>query len=196
MAYRPKNPSPTEQGDAGNASIPFGVRLLALLAGTVFLLLSAKSVTQDLRLYYKLTHLDELYVPTPATWLKVDIRRDASGKFEYYPDILFDAPVNGQSVWGWRLSLEEMPGDSAYWVSRLAPYHVGDTVTAYVNPLDPKDSFIEKKHEGVQRVISKALLGAAFGLFGGTLVVLALLGFLRKAGASGPGGGKVKKNKK
>lgn len=179
-AYRPKPPSPADE-PAGSAGVPFGVRLLALLAGTVFLLLSGKSVVQDYQLYYKLTHLDELYVATPATWLKVEVRRDASGSAEYYPDILFDANVSGQSVWGWRLSLEETPGDSAYWVARLAGYKVGDTVTAYVNPNDPKDSFIEKKTDGVQRILSKAMLGAAFGLFGGTLVVLSALGFLRGA---------------
>lgn len=191
MAYRPKNPVPADQ--AANGSIPFGVRLLAFLAGTVFLLLSAKSVTQDYRLYYKLTHLDELYDAVPAKWLKLDVRRDASGSDDFYADILFDADVNGTSVWGWRLSLEETPGDSAYWVSRLAPYRVGDTVTAYVNPLDPKDSFIERKSDGVQRVISKALLGAAFGLFGGTLVILSLLGFLRRPSGAGPDGKKRKK---
>jgi|GEM_PF-1429518 len=176
-AYRPKSPTPTDEPAAG---VPFGVRLLALLAGTVFLLLSAKSVKQDYELYYKLTHLNEIYTAVPATWLKLDVRRDASGDDEFYADILFDANVNGTSVWGWRLSLEEIPGDSAYWASRLAPYRVGDTVTAYVNPKDPKDSFIEQKSDGVQRVISKALLGVAFGLFGGTLVVLSLMGFLKK----------------
>jgi hypothetical protein len=191
MAYRPKNPSRADE-PAGGAQIPFGVRLLALLAGTVFLLLSAKSVRQDYQLYYKLTHLDELYTATPAKWIKLDVRRDASGSDEFYADILFDADVNGTSVWGWRLSLEEIPGDSAYWVSRLAPYRVGDTVTAYVNPQDPKDSFIERKTDGVQRVISKALLGVAFGLFGGTLVVLSLLGFLRRPSGAGPGGKKRK----
>jgi hypothetical protein len=184
MAYRPKNPSSSDEPITGS-TIPFGVRLLALLAGLVFLLLSGKSVKQDFDLGYKLTHLEDLYVAVPAKWLKVDVRRDASGSDEFYADILFDMNVKGQSVWGWRLSLEEIPGDSAYWVTRLAPYRVGDTVTAYVNPLDPKDSFIEQKTDGIHRVISKALLGAAFGLFGGTLVVLSLLGFLRKASGEG-----------
>lgn len=190
-SYRPKNPD--ARSDAAGASVPFGVRLLALLAGTVFLLLSAKSVMQDYQLYHKLTHLDELYTATPATWIKVDVRRDASGSDEFYPDILFDARVNGESVWGWRLSLEEDPADSAYWVNRLSSYRVGDTVTAYVNPLDPKDSFIEKKTAGVQRVLSKAMLGAAFGLFGGTLVVLSILGFVRRPTGAGPDGGKKKR---
>lgn len=188
-SYRPK--TPTSASEPAGTPVPFGVRLLALLAGTVFLLLSAKSVMQDYRLYHKLTHLDEIYVPTPATWMKVDVRRDASGADDFYPDILFDARVNGESVWGWRLSLEEVPGDSAYWLSRLAAYRVGDTVTAYVNPQDPKDSFIEPKTDGVQRVLSKAVLGAAFGLFGGTLVVLSVIGFLRRP--AGADGGKKKR---
>ncbi len=177
MSYRPKTPAPDTRD---SASVPFGVRLLALLAGTVFLLLSTKSMLQDYRLYHKLTHLDELYDAVPATLLKVDIRRDEAGSPDFYPDILFDANVGGTSVWGWRLSLEEAPGDSAYWLERLAPYRVGDTVTAYVNPQDPKDSFLEQKSDGVQRVLSKGMLGAAFGLFGGTLVVLSILGLVRR----------------
>jgi hypothetical protein len=191
MSYRPPS-GPAKYEADGPSSIPFGVRLLALLAGIVFLLLSGKSVLQDYRLYYKLTHLDQLYEAVPARWLKVEVRRDASGSAEFYPDILFDADLNGQSVWGWRLSLEEIPGDSAYWVSRLAPYRAGDTVTAYVNPLDPKDSFIEKKTDGTQRVFSKALLGSAFGLFGGTLVILSLSGWLRTLARSGKAGKKKK----
>lgn len=78
-------------------------------------------------------------------------------------------------------------------MNRLSSYRVGDTVTAYVNPLDPKDSFIEKKTAGVQRVLSKAMLGAAFGLFGGTLVVLSILGFVRRPTGAGPDGGKKKR---
>lgn len=182
-SYRPKSPAPEPRE---NATVPFGVRLLALLAGMLFLLLSAKSVMQDYRLYHKLTHLDELYEAVPATILKADVRRDASGRDEFYPDVLFDARVQGNSVWGWRLSLEETPADSAYWADRLSSYRVGDTVTAYVNPDDPQDSFLEKKSEGLQRVLSKGLLGTAFGLFGGTLVILALQGFLRAARAQKP----------
>lgn len=189
MSYRPQNPSPEQRADG--ATIPFGVRLLALLAGTVFLLLAGKSVMQDYRLYYKLTHLDELYEDAPATWLKVEVRRDASGRDEFYPDILFDAHVNGTSIWGWRLSLEEGPADSAYWVERLASYHVGDSVTAYVNPDDPKDSFIEKKSAGMQRILSKGILGLAFGLFGATLIVLALQSFLRRPARANTTDGKV-----
>lgn len=192
-SYRPQNPG--SASEPAGAPVPFGVRLLALLAGAVFLLLSAKSVMQDYRLYYKLTHLDQLYTATPATWIKVDVRRDASGSNEFYPDILFDAAVNGASVWGWRLSLEEEPADSAYWANRLSAYRVGDSVTAYVNPLDPKDSFIEKKTGGVQRVLSKAMLGAAFGLFGGTLVVLSILGLVRRPAGAGPRGARKDRKK-
>lgn len=178
--YRPSS-SPTPTPSTGEPSgVPFGVTLLAFLAGIVFLSLSAKSVSQDVRLIYRLTHLDRFYEPVPAKWLKVDVRRDASGSDDFYADILFDANVRGTSVWGWQLSLEETPSDSAYWVERLKSYRVGDTVTAYVSRSDPKDSFIEHKTGGIQRVVSKALLGSTFGLFGGTLVVLSLLGWLRK----------------
>jgi len=188
MAYRPKAPTPEETSSSGSA--PLGVRLLALLVGTVFLLMAGKSVVRDFRQYYKLTPLDELYVATPATWLKVEVRRDASGAADFYPDVLFDARVDGQSVWGWRLSFEEAPRDSAYWAARLAGYKVGDTVTAFVNPRDPKDAFIEKKSEGVPRIVSKTMLGAAFGLFGATLVVLSVPGFLRRPADTGHKGGK------
>lgn len=178
-SYRPRTPSPADE-PAGNGAVPFGVQLLAFLAGLLFLILATKSVVQDVRLYHKLSNLETVYEAVPATWLKVGIRRDASGSDEFYPDILFDADVDGRSVWGWRLSLEEGPADSAYWVARLADYRTGDTVTAYVNPRDPEDSFVEPRTEGVQRVLAKVMLGAAFGLFGGTLVVLSVLGWLRK----------------
>jgi hypothetical protein len=178
MAYRPQSgPSPDEH-DAPS-SVPFGVQLLAFLAGTVFLLLAGKSVLQDARLVHRMKNLESYYEPVPAKWLKVEVRRDASGSNEFYPDVLFDANVNGASVWGWRLSLEEKPADSAYWAGRLANYRVGDTVTAWVDRKNPKDSFIEMRAEGAQRVFSKMLLGAAFGLFGATLVVIAVGGWIR-----------------
>jgi hypothetical protein len=177
MTYRPKAPAPEEPPASG--SVPFGVQLLAFLAGMVFLLLSGKSVTQDVRLIHRLKNLDAYYEPVPAKWIKVEVRRDTSGKSDYYPDVLFDANVHGASVWGWRLSLEEAPDDSQTWAKRLANYRVGDTVTAWVDRHDPKDSFIEKRNDGLQRVLSKALLGGAFGLFGATLVVLSLFGWIR-----------------
>jgi hypothetical protein len=181
-SYRPSS-SPTPLPSTGEPSgVPFGVSLLAFLAGVVFLMLSGKSVWQDVQLANRLTHLEKFYEPVPAKWLKVAIRRDASGSDEFYPDILFDANVRGTSVWGWQLSLEETPADSAYWVERLKRYRVGDTVTAYVSPVDPKDSFIERKTGGIQRILSKMMLGLAFGLFGGTLVVLSLVGWVRKTG--------------
>lgn len=180
MAYRPPSSSTPTPSTNEPSGVPFGVTLLAFLAGIVFLSLSFKSVVQDVRLAYRLTHLEKFYAPMPAKWLKLDVRRDASGSKDFYADILFDANVDGTSVWGWQLSLEESPNDSAYWVERLKGYRVGDTVTAWVSRVDPKDSFVELKTGGIQRVVSKALLGATFGLFGGTLVILSVLGFLRK----------------
>jgi hypothetical protein len=183
-SYRPPSGPAKHEAD-GPSSVPFGVQLLAFLAGFLILLMAGKSVLEDYRLGYKLTHLDEIYEPVTATWLKVDTRRDAKDPDAHYPDVLFEYFVDGKSVWGWRLSLEERPSDSATWNARLAGYAVGDTVTAYVNPRDPKDSFVEKKTEPVNRLMTRAILGAAFGLFGGTLVVLALSGWLRKAARSG-----------
>ncbi|HEX2613231.1 MAG TPA: DUF3592 domain-containing protein [Fibrobacteria bacterium] len=192
MAYRPSANAPVEP-PSSSGSVPFGVQLLAFLAGLVFLLLSGKSVMQDARLIDRLRHLDAYYEAVPATWLKVEVRRDTSGKSDYYPDVLFDANVHGQSVWGWRLSLEEAPGDSQQWAQRLAKYRVGDTVTAWVDRQDPKNSFIEKRNDGLQRVLSKALLGAAFGLFGATLVVLALYGWVRAGFGRKPSAAKRKR---
>jgi hypothetical protein len=192
MTYRPQSGPSRDEHDAPS-SVPFGVQLLAFLAGLVFLLLSGKSVMQDARLIDRLRNLDAYYEPVPARWLKVEVRRDTSGKSDYYPDVLFDADVHGQSVWGWRLSLEEAPGDSQHWAKRLANYRVGDTVTAWVDRKDPKDSFIEKHNDGLQRVLSKALLGGAFGLFGATLVVLALYGWIRAGFGAKPQAAKKKK---
>ena len=181
MSYRPPS-GPAKHESDGPSSVPFAVQLLGFLAGAVILMLAGKSVLQDWRLAHKLTHLDALYEAVPATWVKVAVRRDASGDAEFYPDVLFDYHVGGKSVWGWRFSLEETPHDSAYWAERLASYAVGDTVTAFVNPKDPKDSFVEKKTEGTTyRIRLRAFMGLAFCLFGGTLVVLALSGWLRNS---------------
>jgi hypothetical protein len=196
MAYRPSASGPEEGPSSGNGSVPFGVQLLAFLAGVVFLLLSGKSVLQDARLVHRMRNLDTYYEAVPATWLKVEVRRDTSGKNDYYPDVLFDANVRGASVWGWRLSLEEAPADSLTWAKRLAKYRVGDTVTAWVDRQDPKDSFIEKRNDGLQRVFSKAMLGAAFGLFGATLVVIAVAGWVRAGFGKAASGKSGKKNKK
>ena len=195
MTYRPSASGPDE-GPSSSGSVPFGVQLLAFLAGMVFLLLSGKSVLQDARLVHRMKNLDAYYEPVPAKWIKVEVRRDTSGKNDYYPDVLFDANVRGTSVWGWKLSLEEAPADSQTWVKRLANYRVGDTVTAWVDRKDPKDSFIEKRNDGLQRVFSKALLGAAFGLFGATLVVLAAVGWIRAGFGQAASSGKNKSKKK
>lgn len=190
MPYRPKAPAPEEAPTPG--SVPFGVQLLGFLAGTLILLLAGKSAVQDFRLARKLTHLDQYYEAVPARWVKLDVRRDASGDPEFYPDVLFDMDVDGKSVWGWRLSLEENPRDSMHWVERLSGYAVGDTVTAYVNPKDSSDSFVEPVSDGTPyRIRLRGFMGLAFCLFGGTLVVLAVSGWVKSgAGRTKPAGKK------
>lgn len=167
-------------GEEGIVRTPAGVRWLALLAGLLIAGLGAKSVSQDIRIIHKLTHLDALYPPLPAKFLKVDVRNDSLGKSsDWYPDVLFEYFVDGKSVWGWRFSFEEEPQSKAYWEARLRNYQLGAHVTAYVNPLDPKDSFLEKKRDGLARPILKALLGMGFSLAGILLFGLTVWGWIR-----------------
>ena len=179
MPYRPKPPAPEPSPASGG--VPFGVQLLAFLAGVLILLLAGKSAVQDFRLAHKLTHLEDYYEPARARWLKLDIRRDASGDAEFYPDVLYEMFLGDSTVWGWRFSMEEAPRDSLFWVGRLATYRVGDAVIAQVNPGNPKDAFIEPVVDGsVYRIRLRGVMGLAFCLFGGTLVVLAVAGWVRR----------------
>jgi hypothetical protein len=160
-------------------SIPFGVKLLAVIAGIVILVMGAESMRQDYREIRKLTHLDTDYRAQPGTWVQVKVRQDSSGSGKFYPDVLFEYFVGGKSVWGWRLSLEEHPRPEGYWENRLAGYRVGDTVTVHVNPLDAKDSFVEMKTDGLIRPLLKGLVGLAFCVFGAFLLFIPLGGWLR-----------------
>src|SRR5690606_7159127 len=86
-AYRPRSPAPEEPPPE---SVPFSVQLLAFLAGVLILLLAGKSAVQDFRLARKLSHPERYYETVPATWIKLGVRRDASGEAAFYPDVLFD----------------------------------------------------------------------------------------------------------
>ncbi|HAO98747.1 MAG TPA: hypothetical protein DCQ83_01745 [Fibrobacteres bacterium] len=169
-------------------SLPFGVRFLSLVAGLMLVLLGGKSLISDYRILHKLTHLDSEYRETPATMLQVRVRRDsAESGDKYYPDVLFEYFVNGQSVWGWRFSLEEEARPKAYWEKRLNSYHIGDPVTAHVSPLDPKDSFVETKRDSLLRPVLKLLMAAVFVLFGMLLFAFPVASFAGKVFRSSRG---------
>lgn len=180
--YTPANGSdePAEQGGGG---VPFGVQLLAVIAGLIILVLGAKSVLQDYDAIHKLTHLDTEYKATPAKWVQVKVRQDTTGNGEYYPDVLFEYfTPEGKSVWGWKLSLEEIAKPEAYWKERLKEYRVGDTVTAHYNPkrpTDPNESFVEMRHDGLLRPLLKGAVGVAFCLFGAFLVIVPIAGWMK-----------------
>ncbi len=162
--------------------IPAGTQILALIAGLVLAVMGLKSMMQDYRIVHRLTHLDQVYRPTPAKFLRVGERRDTSGAVNaYYPDVLYAYSVRGKSVWGWRFSFEEEPRPFWYWQRRLDRYHVGDTVTAYVNPHDPKDSFVEDKHGNLLRPLLKGAVGLGFFLAGAVLFVIPVMGLIEMA---------------
>ena len=170
------SPSESARGEPGESEegrMPFGAHLLALIAGMVIAILGWKSAAADFRLLRKFTHFDAAYRPVPAKFLRVEVRRDtAGGENEYYPNVLFEFFVDGKSVWGWRFSYEEEPRPRAFWEERLRGFHPGDTVTAYVNPADPKDSLVEKKRDGnLFRLILKILMGSGFFLAGAALLL-------------------------
>ena len=174
MSYKP----PTESAE-DIQSLPLGVRLISLFAGIILLVLGWKSLVPDYKLIQKMTHLDQYYQPTPGKMLQVAIRGDtlSHGK-KCYPDVLFEYFVDGQSVWGWRFSYEDEPRRKTLWEKRLGSYHVGESVTVYVNPNDAKDSFIEKKRDSILRPVLKALLAAAFMTFGAFLFSIPTFAFV------------------
>ncbi|MBW8887392.1 MAG: DUF3592 domain-containing protein [Fibrobacteres bacterium] len=172
---------PARQPETEHAGgVPQGVRVLAFLCGILVCWLGFKSARQDWRRIDTLVHLDRLS-PASGKFLRVNVRKDtlASGE-DWYPDVLYDYSVAGQSIWGWRLSFEEEPRPKAYWEERLKGYAPGAPVTVYFDPAAPKESIIEKKHDGLFRVWMKLGLGAGFLLVGLMLSGLSLSGWFRK----------------
>jgi hypothetical protein len=162
------------------AGVPQGVRILAFLCGILVCWLGFKSARQDWRRIDTLVHLDRL-ASAPGKFLQVRVRKDtlASGE-DWYPDVLYEYSVGGQSIWGWRLSFEEEPGSKAFWEDRLKAYAAQTPVTVYYDPAAPKESIVEKKHDNLFRVWMKLALGAGFLLVGLILSGLSLAGWFRK----------------
>jgi hypothetical protein len=168
-----------EEQDAGGGT-PQGVQILAFLCGVVVAYLGFKSAGQDYSRLGKLRHLDR-FVETPGKLLQVKVRRDSVGpENDYYPDVLYEYFVDGKSVWGWRFSYEEEPKPKAYWEARVAGYAEGGAVKVFYDAAAPKDSILEKKHDGLYRICLKMALGAGFLLVGLVLAVLPLGGWVRK----------------
>jgi hypothetical protein len=180
MSHYKPGTSTDETSEAGSPGIPFGVLLLAFIAGIVIFVMGVESIHQDYKVISGLTRLDTEYKTIKGTWLQVKVRQESSGSEKYYPDVLFEYFPNGKSVWGWRLSLEEHPRDKQYWEERLKGYKVGDTVTVHVRPSDPKDSFVEPRTDGIFRYVLKGLVGVGFCVFGAFLVLIPLGGWLKK----------------
>jgi len=177
--YKPRQAS-DETSEAGSPGIPFGVQLLAVVAGIVIFIMGLESIRQDVHVIRSLTHLDTEYTSMKGTWLQVKVRQDSTSTGKYYPDVLFEYFPEGKSMWGWRLSLEEHPRGKGYWEERLKSYKVGDTVTVHVRPGDPKDSFVEARTDGIFRYLLKGLVGVGFCLFGGLLVLIPAGDWIKK----------------
>jgi hypothetical protein len=174
--YRPER---QEEPEAAGGT-PLGVQILAFLCGLVVAYLGFKSTWSDYIHIDKLRHL-ERFSETEGKFLQVKVRRDSAGsENDYYPDVLYEYFVDGKSIWGWRLSYEEEPKSKDYWESRLAGYAKGAPVKVYYDPAAPKDSIVEKKHEGLYRVWLKMGLGLGFLLVGLVLAVLPVSGWLKR----------------
>lgn len=168
----PKPGSFSSSEPEGPSTTPLGVQILSFLCGLLVAYLGFKSVRQDYVTLRKLSHLEEFTV-TPGKFLRVQIRRDSVGSpTDFYPDVLYEYFVDGKSVWGWRLSYEEEPRSKTYWEGRLASYSTGGEIQVYVNPSDPKDAILEKKHESLYRTWIKMGLGVLFLLAGLVLAIL------------------------
>jgi hypothetical protein len=168
-----------EEPDAP-AGTPMGVQVLAFLCGIVVVHLGLKSIRQDYRIIAKTTRL-ESYAETPGKMLQIKIRRDSLGtEDDTYPDVLYEYFVDGKSIWGWRLSLEDEAKPRSYWTARLEGYAVGARVPVYFDPAQPKESVLEKKHDGLSRTWLKMAVGGGFVLVGSLLALLPAIGWIRK----------------
>jgi nitrogen fixation protein len=177
--YRPASgetqgkPDPRDSG-----GLPGGVIALSLGAGLLFAWMGLRSANKDYADLKRLTAA-ESYAATPAHWLKVGVRHDTAGSTEdFYPDVLYEYFVNGESIWGWRLSYEDLPHAKPFWDMRLKPYRVGDTVTVYVSPKDKKEAIVEKRNDGLFRPYLKVAMGLAFAAVGLALLSIPILTWL------------------
>ena len=162
---------------------PRGVQILAFLCGLVVAYLGFKSTWGDYARLDKLNHL-ERFRETEGKFLRVGVRKDTIGSSgDFYPDVIYEYFVDGKSIWGWRLSFEEEPKPKPYWEDRLAAYAKDGVVKVFYNGAEPKESILEKKHDGLFRLWMKMLLGLGFLLVGLLLAVLSLSGWIKK----GPG---------
>lgn len=179
--YRPASGDTEAKESREGGAVPAGVIWLCLGAGLLFSWMGARSAEKDYADLKRLTSV-ESYRATPARWLKVAVRHDSTGSAEdHHPDVLYEYFVKGESIWGWRLSYEDLPHAKTFWEMRLKPYRVGDTVTAYVSPLDKKEAVIEKRNDGLLRPYLKVAMSLAFAGLGVLLLSVpvwtALAGF-------------------
>jgi hypothetical protein len=181
QGYRPSSGDPSTHSDGGdNGRLPAGVMWLSLAAGALFMVMGARSAKQDFLDMHKLLQLSD-YQASPAHWLKVELRQDSAGSGEeYYPNVLYEYFVAGRSIWGWRLSYEELPRPKAYWEMRLRPYKVGDTVTVFVHPENAQEAVAEKKSDGLFRPLVKVGMGVIFGIVGLLLFTVPIFGWLNR----------------
>ncbi len=179
--YRPSSRGEAAAEEGNEASrIPGGVLWLSFGAGLLFLVMGARSAQEDFKQVSKLMHLSS-YQVMPARWLKVAVRRDTSESLDdHYPDILFEYFPNGQSVWGWRLSYEDLPRPKSYWDMRLKPYKVGDTVTVFWDGEHVQDCIVERKSDGLTRPLLKVAMGIAFALVGAVLTLIPVFSWFGK----------------
>ena len=171
--------APQEESEPAGGT-PQGVQILAFLIGLVFAFLGFKSAWSDYLLIDKMTHL-ERFTETDGRFLQVKVRGDSLGASgESYPDVLYEYFVDGKSIWGWRLSFEDEPRTKAYWEERLSGYRKDAPVKVYYNGALPKESIVEKKHDGLYRLVLRMAMGIGFLLVGLVLTLLPLYGWLKK----------------
>lgn len=175
--------APQEEPEPAGGT-PLGVQILAFLCGLVVAYLGFKSTWSDYLLIDKMTHLDR-FTETDGKFLHVKVRTDTTGASgDFYPDVLYEYFVDGKSIWGWRLSYEDEPRPKAYWEERLAAYRMGAPVKVFYDGTAPKESILEKKHDGLYRVGLKMALGIGFLMVGLVLALLPLAGWLKKDSAA------------
>jgi hypothetical protein len=176
--------APVREEPEPSGGTPLGVLVLAFLCGLVVAYLGFKSSWADYRQIDKLRHL-ERFIETDGRVLEVKVRGDTAGSSgDFYPDILYEYFVDGKSIWGWRLSFEDEPKPKAYWEGRLAGYAKGAPVKVYYHPALPKESILERKHDGLYRMWLRMALGIGFLGAGLLLSVLPFSGWLKRKGSA------------
>lgn len=100
--------------------------------------------------------------------IKADLKSAANEDFEYSLDVVYNYMVNGKTYTSSRINIAD---DTYHWdeaKEELKSFNVGDRVTVYYNPVNPKKAVLNKDLT-IQFFV--VVLGALFFALGGYLIL-------------------------